>query len=112
MATSITIEKNPALERSEDYYFLRRKGIEFIEQMGSRGWTDYNTHDPGSTILEALCYAITDLGYRTGWDIKDILAAPPGETTDPNEQAFFTAREILTYRIRRSGKSRFRHTAE
>lgn len=96
MATSITIEKNPNLEHSEDYYFLRRKGIEFIEQMGSRGWTDYNTHDPGITILEALAYAITDLGYRTGWDIKDILAPPPSETADPNEQAFFTAREILT----------------
>lgn len=97
MATqSITIEKNPTLEQSEDYYLLRRKGIEFIEQMGSHWWTDYNSHDPGITLLEALCYAITDLGYRTGWDIKDLLAEPPGSKVSPEQQAFFTPREILT----------------
>lgn len=90
------IESKPRLLPSEDYYFLRRKGIEFIEAMGSRWWTDYNTHDPGITILEALCYAITDLGYRTSWDIKDILAEPHGISPDPRRQAFFTAREILT----------------
>jgi hypothetical protein len=86
---------NPA----EDYYFLRRTGIGFIEQMGSRLWTDYNTHDPGVTILEALCYAITDLAYRTGWKIQDLLT-PPTPSPDPAQpfpnQSFFTAREILT----------------
>ncbi len=63
--------------------------------MGSRLWTDYNAHDPGITLLEALCYAITDLGYRTGWDIKDILAEPP-LATPAGGQPFFTAREVLT----------------
>lgn len=92
--TPVTIPKEPNLEQSADYYFLRRKGIEFIEQAGSRWWTDYNSHDPGITMLEALCYAITDLGYRTGWDIKDILADAPGEAK--KLQSFFTAREILS----------------
>jgi hypothetical protein len=27
-------------------------------------WTDFNTHDPGVTVLEVLAYAITDLQYR------------------------------------------------
>lgn len=96
---SASIPKQPALKPAEDYYRLRREGIGFIEQMGSQLWTDYNTHDPGITTLEALCYAITDLAYRTGWDIKDILA-PATSPGDPNQpfpsQAFFTAREILT----------------
>ncbi|HBG06526.1 MAG: hypothetical protein A2075_00165 [Geobacteraceae bacterium GWC2_58_44] len=95
----VTIPKRPALKPAEDYYLLRRKGIGFIEEMGSRLWTDYNSHDPGITILEALCYAITDLAYRAGWDIKDILA-PETDSSDPSQpfpnQAFFTAREILT----------------
>lgn len=95
----VTIPKEPALKPAADYYRLRREGIGFIEQMGSRLWTDYNTHDPGITILEALCYTITDLAYRTGWEIKDILApATPAADQDqpyPN-QPFFTAREILT----------------
>ena len=94
-----SIPKQPALKPAEDYFRLRREGIGFIEKMGSRQWTDYNTHDPGITILEALCYAISDLAYRTGWDIKDLLT-PASLSTDPNQpfpnQAFFTAREILT----------------
>lgn len=94
---SKTIPKQPALKPAEDFYLLRREGIGFIEKMGSRFWTDYNTHDPGITILEALCYAITDIAYRTGWEIKDILTpeAQSPEQPFPN-QPFFTAREILT----------------
>ncbi|MBK7936671.1 MAG: hypothetical protein IPJ82_06085 [Lewinellaceae bacterium] len=90
----VVIAKRPALKPAEDYYLLRREGIGFIEQMGSRFWTDYNLHDPGITILEALCYAISDLGYRLGWDIKDLLA--PADPNQDTHQAFFTAREILT----------------
>jgi hypothetical protein len=94
-----TIPGNPALKPAEDYYRLRREGIGFIEQLGSRLWTDYNPHDPGITILEALCYAVTDLTYRTGWDIRDILA-PRTPSADPSlpfpGQPFFTARDILT----------------
>jgi hypothetical protein len=29
-------------------------------------WTDANVHDPGVTVLEVLCYAITALKYRSG----------------------------------------------
>src|SRR5262245_9347573 len=95
----VAIPKQPAMKPAEDYYFLRRAGIGFIEQMGSRLWTDYNAHDPGVTILEALCYVITDLAYRTGWKIQDLLT-PPTPSKDPARpfpnQSFFTAREILT----------------
>ncbi|MFH1120019.1 MAG: hypothetical protein V1775_09350 [Bacteroidota bacterium] len=95
----LSIPKKPVLKPAEDYYRLRREGIGHIEQMGSRQWTDYNTHDPGITILEALCYAITDLAYRTGQDIRNILtkAQPPADKKNPYpDQAFFTARDILT----------------
>ena len=95
----IQLPKQPVLKPAEDFYRLRRDGIGYIEQMGSRRWTDYNTHDPGITTLEALSYTLTDLAYRIGWDIKDLLtsakaAADPGQPY-PN-QAFFTARTILT----------------
>lgn len=92
--TPVTIPKQPALKPAEDFYRLRREGIELLEQMSSRQWTDYNLHDPGITLLEALAYAITDLAYRTGWDIQDLLTAAQGKTT-PN-QGFYTARKILT----------------
>lgn len=93
-----TIPKRPQLKPAEDYYRLRREGIGHIERMGSARWTDYNTHDPGVTILESLCYVVTDLAYRTGWDIQDLLA-PATPSPDPTHpfpsQPFFTAREIL-----------------
>lgn len=89
----------PALDPSVDYYRLRREGIGHVQQAGHQQWTDYNIHDPGITILEALCYAITDVGYRIEWDIEDILA-PAVPSADPArpypDQAFFTAREVLT----------------
>jgi hypothetical protein len=103
MPRSITIQKNPKVSESANYQFLREKGLEHIQQLGSKLWTDYNIHDPGITLLEALCYAITDLGYRTSFDIKDLIAIASEETADADgqfpsdkRQAFFTARNILT----------------
>jgi len=103
MAKSITIQKNPSLTDSSNYELLRQKGMEYIEKLGSRLWTDYNIHDPGITMLEALAYALTDLGFRTSLDIKDLLALPAEETADADgqypsdkRQGFYTARNILT----------------
>ncbi|HZL09949.1 MAG TPA: hypothetical protein VFC65_08125 [Prolixibacteraceae bacterium] len=103
MAKSFTIQKNPKLTDSSNYDLLRQKGMEYIEKLGSRLWTDYNIHDPGITMLEALAYALTDLGLRSSLDIKDLLALPSPETADldgqypaDKRQAFYTARNILT----------------
>lgn len=90
MADTISIEKAPKLEKSQDYAFLRQAGLEHIKALGSRIWTDYNIHDPGITILESLCYAITDLGYRTSFDTQDLLGLKEGDGY------FHTARNILT----------------
>ncbi|OQZ04843.1 MAG: hypothetical protein B6D34_01030 [Candidatus Brocadia sp. UTAMX1] len=91
---SKTIPKHYELKPALDFYRLRREGIAFIEQMGSSLWTDYNIHDPGITILEALCYALTDIAYRAGWDVNDLLTPEPNKPF--SKQPFFTAREILT----------------
>ncbi len=94
MTTLNYIDKFERLNESEDYTLLRKRGVEYIEKMASRLWTDYNVHDPGITILEMLCYAISDLGYRIRYPVEDILAEEtlPGRTDIRN---FFTAREIL-----------------
>lgn len=87
----LTIPHNPTRLTSQDYQFLREEGLKYIEQLGHQIWTDYNIHDPGITILEALCYAIVDLGYRSNFDIKDLISEADGT---PNSD-FFTARDIL-----------------
>ncbi len=92
--TELTISKNPVLTNDQDYAFLRQAGLDYIEQLGSKLWTDYNEHDPGITILEALCYAITELGYRTDFNMQDLLTDPDG--TISAKQTLYTADTILT----------------
>lgn len=94
MSTSITISKANQLLPTEDFWGLRDTGIAHIENLGSDLWTDYNTHDPGITILEAVCYALTDLGYRTGFEMKDLLA-PSHNSEKAWEHIFYTARQIF-----------------
>ena len=90
-----TIEKNPARIEAEDYNLLRSYGLDYIQKLGRKYWTDYNVHDPGVTILELLCYALTDLGYRTSFDIQDILT-PAGAKGPEMKNAFYSADKILT----------------
>jgi len=59
--------------KSMQYDFLRQLGVEWIQRISGNKWTDYNYHDPGITFLEQLCYALTDLGYRTNFPIQDLL---------------------------------------
>ncbi len=95
MTEAPVISSQPPQQPGMDYALLRREAIDFIEKLSAGYWTDYNNHDPGITILEALCYAITDLSYRLNFDIRDILAEPPDGENGRRRQ-FFTAREILT----------------
>ncbi len=94
MADTTTIIKNPVLSSEEDYAFLRSAGLQYIEELGSALWTDYNEHDPGITILEALCYAITELGYRAQLPMANLLTESNGQIA--SSQALFTAKNILT----------------
>ncbi len=62
--------QQPAL----DYASLRREAIHQLERMAGGLWTDFNAHDPGITILEQLCYALTELTYRIDFPVPDLLA--------------------------------------
>ena len=77
-----------------DYTRLRAEGQRLIAGLDGRTWTDYNATDPGITLLESLCYAITDLGYRLGFAMPDLLAGAPDRRSSGKQ--FFSAREILT----------------
>lgn len=59
---------------------LRQQGLALIRRLSGASWTDHNTHDPGITILEQACYAITDLWYRAQYDVPDLLTRE-GEDT-------------------------------
>ncbi len=94
MSESVSLIKDNPLLPAEDYAAMRKQGFKAIEKLGSALWTDYNNSDPGITILEAVTYAITDLAYRTGFEVKDLLT-PEHLTDDTWKQIFYTARQIL-----------------
>lgn len=59
---------------SLDFARLQAEAGQLLERLATRQWTDFNTHDPGVTILEQLCYALTDLAYRIHHPMQDLLA--------------------------------------
>jgi len=59
--------------KSQRFEELLEEGISLIQKFSGDNWTDYNYHDPGITILEQLCYAITDLGYKSNFPVEDLL---------------------------------------
>ncbi len=89
------IAKTPRLVKSQDYAFLRSQGLKHVEALARELWTDYNVHDPGITLLELFCYGITELGYRTGYDVADLLTEIENGV-EVNHGDFHTAREVLT----------------
>ena len=58
-----------------DYAALRAEAIRYLEALTGPSWTDFNAHDPGITLLEQLCFAITDLSYRANHSVPDLLAS-------------------------------------
>lgn len=86
MSESRVIPKDISKEYGKDYAFLRASGLQYIESLAHTLWTDYNTHDPGVTMLEMLCYTITDLGYRISMPMEDILAKPKDNLRHMHEQ--------------------------
>ncbi len=92
MSSPLTLSTNPLEYSSMDYTFLRQEGIRLLERLVGQAWTDFNVHDPGITILEQVCYAITDLAYRTDYDIKDLLTDANGNSY----RSLYSPAEILT----------------
>ncbi len=91
MEEPIFVSESAYAHEAYNYDVLKAKGIKFVQQLTGAFWTDYNEHDPGVTILEQLVYAMTDLAYRTGLPIQDLLFDP-----NPDNKIFFNPAEILT----------------
>ena len=81
---------------SLDFSKLREQGLAYVQELSRDIWTDYNSHDPGVTILEQLCYALTDVAYRTSLPIKDLLTTEDGEQPDQQKNAFIPPSSVLT----------------
>lgn len=83
-----------ALPVNQDYQALKDEGLAYIQQHSGQQWTNLNTADPGVTILDQVCYALTELGYCNDFPIADILTGQDGDLKV--EDQFYLPEEILT----------------
>lgn len=77
---------------------LREQGVRLAQALSGDIWTDYNLHDPGVTILEQLCYALTDLTYRVDFPVADHLQARDQDGIDYAGLSLHTPSEALPCR--------------
>jgi len=70
----LTISPDKPSSSALDFAALREEGLEEIRRLVGATWSDHNLHDPGITLLELLCYGITDVGYRTTFADGDLFA--------------------------------------
>jgi hypothetical protein len=94
MTDVFTISAQKPAQSALDYETLRKIGVTHIEKTASELWTDYNIHDPGITMLELLCFVITDLSYRSNNSIPDLLATEKDTKTNILKH-FFSATRIF-----------------
>lgn len=90
--TTVIRKNDPNFPEYFDFDILRKEGLNHIGNLSGKIWTDHNLHDPGITILETLCFALIDLGYRSRLPIEDLLTSKQ----DALEDNFFTPDQILT----------------
>ncbi len=95
LSDKVHISRSAPPLASMDFAQLLAEGLAACQGLASDTWTDYNEHDPGVTILEQVCYAITDLGFRAAYPVADTLA----EQSHKWQQKFSTlypGKRILT----------------
>jgi hypothetical protein len=79
---------------SMHYALLRTEGMAHVQALSGKIWTDYNSHDPGVTILEQLCYALTTVGYKTNLDVQQLVFGSK-EADIAKSNALYAPQEIF-----------------
>ncbi|MCA2997714.1 MAG: hypothetical protein ING75_03840 [Rhodocyclaceae bacterium] len=82
------------LPEALDAESLKHEGIAMLQKIAGSAWTNFNDSDPGVTVLDQLCYALTELGYCSQFPIEDVLTQEDGKISYGDQ--FFEPQEILT----------------
>lgn len=93
MQESITISRKKT-DAEFDFDALRAEAIDDLQKQCGRNWTNFNTHDPGVTILEQIVFALSEMGYKTSFEIEDYLVNDK-ETIDYESQGMIIPQNIL-----------------
>ena len=88
------ISAAPQTDAALDPRALFDEGLATVRTLARAVWTD---HDPGITMLELACYALTDLAYRHTLPIADLLVAS-GDSPAQAAERFHAPRAVLPNR--------------
>ncbi|MGV8835088.1 hypothetical protein [Cellvibrio sp.] len=97
MSSSDVIQRLQQDADGLDFASLRADAIARAQELAGNIWTDYNLHDPGVTILEQLCFGLTELAYQTRVPVADYLANERG-LIDFNHYALYKPHDIFPTR--------------
>lgn len=76
---------NTQLSESQDFHAIKNRGLDYIQLHTTNEWTNLNPADPGVTIWEQVCYALTELGYCIDFPIEDLLTDANGKLHTDNQ---------------------------
>lgn len=82
------------LPLSQDFNKLKNLGLDYIQRHNGNTWNNLNPSDPGVTILDQVCYALTELGYVNDFPMCDILTRKDGKLQIRDQ--FYLPEELLT----------------
>lgn len=82
------------LSPEQDFKFMKEKGLDFIREHGGGEWSNLNTSDPGITILDQVCFALSELGYCTNFSLADIVTGIDDKINIKDQ--FYWPEQILT----------------
>lgn len=74
-----TIRRSDKAGRAAGFERLLNAGLQQVRDLSGALWTDHNLHDPGITVLEQLCFALSELAYHADFPVEDHLAGPDGQ---------------------------------
>lgn len=93
-AANFTIKRDQIDSDAVNYQKLLEQGMLLAGKYSGEIWTNFNHSDPGVTILQNLCYALTELGYKTELPIADLLTNKYGKIEYHDH--FFKPEKALT----------------
>ncbi len=97
----ITISRKD--EKEDLYLHLQEAALQYVQRSSGEVWSDYNEHDPGVTLLDALNYVLLETDYRFRFELLDYLASPrngylPSSETGfrPETHALFSPSQVFS----------------
>lgn len=92
MEGHITIKRKA--DGQDLYAQLQDNALKDVQRIAGEVWTDYNAHDPGVTLLDAVNYALLEADYRLQFDLRDYLTLP-SDGFVPQRNLLFTPSAVF-----------------